>query len=260
MSPPTSSLAVVTGATAGLGRVFADRLARRGHPLLIISRDAERLNATAHEIAAAHGVPVRVLPGDLSTDAGIEKAAALLTAEKNVGVLVNNAGFGTRGPIHEIDVGPQMRMLRLHMLAPMRLARAVLPGMIERHAGWIINVASLAGFVYSPGNANYCASKAYVIGLSRALDLELFGTGVVVQALCPGYTHTEFHQRASMDKTRVPGLRWESADVVVDGSIRAAERGRPVVVVPGWRHKLLYVGAKLAPNWFIRWGATRRKR
>jgi hypothetical protein len=254
MPDQSSSLAVVTGGSAGIGRVFADRLARRGHPLLLIARNQSRLDQAAGELSRAYAVEVRTLSADLSTEYGIEEAAGALESEGDVGVLVNNAGFGTKGRIHEIDIEPQMQMLRLHALAPMRLARAVLPGMVARTNGWLINVSSIAGFMYGPGNANYCATKAYLTRFTQALDAELQGTGVRVQALCPGFTHSEFHERMRMDKRTVPAYLWMSADRVVDLSLATIGRDGAVVYIPGLKNKALTTLVRLLPHFLMRRG------
>ena len=260
MTTHSSSLAIVTGATAGIGYAFAKHLARRGHSLLLISRDESRLAEVAAELGAAHGVTVRVLGADLSREAEIDRVAGLLGAEPDVGVLVNNAGFGTTGRLHVSDPAAQAAMVKLHALAPMQLTRAVLPGMVSAGRGWIINVSSIAGFMFSPGNVNYSATKAYVTRFSQGLDSELRGTGVVVQALCPGFTHTEFHERAQMEMEHVPAWLWMSADEVVAGSLRAAERGRPVVVIPGVRYWVITRVLHLVPAAVMRWGSRLLKR
>jgi short-subunit dehydrogenase len=251
---PAKTLAVVTGATVGIGQVFAERLARRGHNLLLIARDAERLNTVAAEVSRAHGVSARVMPADLARDDDLERVALALAGEPDLGVMVNNAGFGTKGRIHDSDLEPQMRMVRLHVLALMRLSQAVLPGMVARKRGWLINVSSIAGWLYSPGNANYNATKGYQRQFTQALNTELTGTGVYVQALCPGFTHTDFHRRVGIDKSTIPGFLWSSAGSVVDASIRAAERGRPLVLVPGFTNKVLTLLARMAPHAVLRRG------
>jgi short-subunit dehydrogenase len=130
----------------------------------------------------------------------------------------------------------------------MRLTRAGLPGMLARRRGAVINVSSIAGFIYSPGNVNYCASKAYLTTFSEGLALELAGTGVAAQALCPGFTHTEFHQRMGPDTRRRPRSMWMSADAVVRASLAQLDRGGPVVCVPGWRNKVLVAMIGLLPR------------
>jgi short-subunit dehydrogenase len=251
---PTDSVVVITGASAGIGRVYAERFAARGHPLLLIARDTQRLEALAAELLAKHGTSARVLSADLSRDDDIERVARALAGEPNLGVLVHNAGFGTKGPIHKTDVDAQTRMVHVHVVATSRLCAAVLPGMVARERGWVIIVSSIASFVYGPSNANYCATKGYQRMFAEALDTEVRMKGVYVQALCPGFTHTEFHARMEMDKSTVPDFLWGDAGRVVDESIAAAERGRPRVVVPRFRNRILTLLARLSPHWVRRRG------
>jgi short-subunit dehydrogenase len=143
-------------------------LAARGHPLLLAARDADRLASLAAELEQAYKVAVRTMAVDLATPVGLEQLAQALEREPDVGILVNNAGFGTKGKIHAAPLGPQMAMLNLHVLGPMRLCQAVLPGMVARGRGWIINNSSVASFMYGPGNANYAATKAYLTRFTPA--------------------------------------------------------------------------------------------
>jgi short-subunit dehydrogenase len=250
-------VALVTGATAGLGRVFARKFAARGHDLIVVARDSVRLEQLADELTLQHGVHVEVLAADLSRDDGMRRVADRIAQEPRLAVLVNNAGFGTRGKLVTRPVAEQATMLELHMVAPMLHTRAALPGMIERRKGWIINVSSVASFTYSAGNANYCATKAYQRVFSEALSLELADTGVQVQALCPGFTHTEFHERAGIDKTKMPAWLWMDADRVVDESIAQLEARGPVVCIPGKRYKLIVALLKYAPDWLVSYQRTR---
>lgn len=260
MRPPSNSLAVITGATAGIGRTFAERLAQQGHALLLIARDGERLAELATRLGDTHRVATASLVADLSHEDAIDAAVAQLASAPNVGILVNNAGFGTMGHLAAADPDVQAAMVKVHALAPMRLTRAVLPAMIARGSGWIINVSSVAGFAFSPGNVNYNATKAYLTRFSQALDAELAGTGVVVQSLCPGFTHTEFHERAGMDMRMVPEWLWMSADEVVDASIARAERGRPVIVIPGLRYRVITALLRVLPVSLMRAGGRWIKR
>ena len=253
MSAPLSTgstdrpLAVVTGPTAGIGRVFAERPAERGHDLLLVSRDAARLQSLAVELSARHGVHAEVAAHDLTDAAGVEALARDLAARPHVDVLVNNAGFGTLGPLARTDPAAQGAMVQLHCATPLRLAQAVLPGMIARRTGLVINVASVAAFVTGPGNATYSATKAFVRLLSDGMAAELVGTGVRVQALCPGFTRTEFHGRMGFAASNIPRPLWLSADAVVAASLRAADRGGPVTVVPGLHYKLLVAALRHTP-------------
>ncbi len=231
--PSGRPLAVVTGPSAGIGRAFADRFAARGHDLVLVARDGARLEAVAAELRARHGVTATARPCDLADEGEVEALAGELAARPRVDVLVNNAGFGTLGPLARTDPAAQARMVRVHCAAPLRLAQAVLPGMVARRAGAVVNVASVAAFVTSAGNATYSASKAFLQVLSEGMAAEVAGAGVRVQALCPGFTRTEFHARAGMGTGKIPGLAWLTPERVVDASLAALDRGGPVTVVPG---------------------------
>lgn len=245
-------VALITGATAGIGRVFAQRLAASGHDVILVARDAVRLEALADELALQYGVNAEPLPADLSRDDGMRRVADRIARENRLAVLVNNAGFGTRGLLVRRPVAEQATMLELHAVAPMLLTRAALPGMMERRRGWIINVSSVASWTFSAGNVNYCATKAFLRVFSEALALELEGSGVRVQALCPGFTHTEFHDRAGMDKSTVPGLLWIGADRVVDESLAQITAGGAVICVPSKRFKFIVLLLRFLPLWMQR--------
>ena len=149
-------------------------------------------------------------------------------------------------------------MLQLHVMAPMRLSQAALPVLLKNRQGAIVNVSSVASFLFSAYNVNYCATKAYLTVFSEGLAAELAGTGVRVQALCPGFTRSEFHQRMGVEMGDLPGWMWMSATSVVDTSLAALERGRPVVCVPGLRYKLLVLLLRVTPRWLI--GRVTRRR
>ena len=251
-------LAVVTGATAGIGREFAEQLGARGYDLLLVARDRERLAATVGSLVAAHGVAAEAFPADLSRDDDVTRLGERLAASPRLALLVNNAGFGSRGRLAEVDIERQEAMLRLHVLAPMRLARAALPVLLARRGGGVINVSSVAGFIYSAGNVNYCATKAYLTTFSEGLAAELHGTGVRVQALCPGFTRTEFHARMTGPAESHPRFLWLSAKKVVAHSLQRLERGGPVVCVPGFRWRLIVLAIRMTPRSLIGW-ATRRQ-
>jgi uncharacterized protein len=244
-------VALVTGATAGLGREFCEQLAASGHDIVAVARDTTRLEALARDLAAKHGVRVEVVTADLSTDEGADRVIARIADDPAIDVLVNNAGFGTRGSIAAGPSDPQDAMLRVHVMAPMRLAQAAVKRMVERGRGRIIDVSSVASFLSSPGNVNYCATKAYLRVFSEGLAQELEGKPVVVQALCPGFTHTEFHQRAKSNKAEIPSWLWMNADRVIRESLHAVNNGGPVVVIPGIRYKILVAVLRHAPIRFL---------
>jgi uncharacterized protein len=250
-------LAVVTGATAGIGREFAEQLAGRGHDLLLVARDRDRLAEAAAALASRHGVETEAFPADLTRDDDVTRLAERIAASPRLTLLVNNAGFGTRGRLAEIDPGRQAAMVRLHTLAPLRLTQAALPAMLRNRAGAVVNVSSVASFVYSAGNANYCATKAYLTTFSEGLAAELAGTGVQVQALCPGFTRTEFHSRMA-EPDRLPRFAWLSAESVVGHSLRCLDRDGPTVCIPGMRFRLLVGIVRLMPRRLIGWVTRRR--
>ena len=231
--------AVITGATAGIGHVFAQRLAARGCDLLLVARDGERLAGVCDTLARAHGIAAESFVADLSTDADIARLAHRLRQEPRLETLVSNAGFGTRGTILTADPGGQQRMLRLHVQATHELVHAALPGMVARRRGTIIVVASVASWSPTAGNVNYNATKAYQRMYCEALAPELEGTGVHVQALCPGFTYTEFHDRLGGGRKGIPAWAWLSAERVVDTSLAQADAQGGVVCVPGKRFRLI---------------------
>jgi short-subunit dehydrogenase len=212
------------------------------------------------EFEARCGVRVEPWPADLSLESEIVRLAERLAGDDTPALLVNNAGFGTRGTLVHADRERQAAMLRLHTLAPMRLTMAVLPGMVRRGSGGIVNVSSVASFIYSAGNVNYCATKAYLTTFSEGLAAELRGTGVRAQALCPGFTRTEFHQRMQVGTQGLPAPVWLSARRVVRESLEALERGRPVICVPGVGYKLLVRLLRLTPRGLLGRGAALRRR
>lgn len=242
-----SRLAVVTGASAGLGAVFAEKLAARGFGLLLAARRADRLQELKSRLQTQHGARVDLWTADLSVPEACEELAARLEAAPRVDLLVNNAGFGTLGVFWETDYARQEAMHRLHVLATMRLTRAVLPGMVARGEGAVINVSSVAAFFRSAGNVSYCATKGWMCDFSEALRLELdeARSPVVVQALCPGFTYTEFHDVLGVSREALGKGWWMAADFVVEESLRGLESGK-LFVIPGWRYKLLVaVGSRL---------------
>jgi short-subunit dehydrogenase len=242
-------LAVITGASSGLGAVFARKLAEKGYDLILAARRLERLEQLQREIERDRGVRVEPLCADLADEAQLEDAAQRLEQEPALRLLVNNAGFGTTGTFAAADFARQLEMHRLHILATLRLTRAVLPRMIARNEGAIINVSSVAGFFRSPGNVSYCATKGWMNDFTEGLRVELDATGaagVCVQALCPGFTYTEFHDVMGVNRALIPKWLWMRAEHVVEESLEALP-DRKLFVVPGWQYKLAVLFSKLAP-------------
>jgi short-subunit dehydrogenase len=227
------TVALVTGASVGIGRAFAVALAERGDDLVLVARDAARLEELAAELAADHGIAADVLAADLLDDAGLAAVEARLAdADHPVDLLVNNAGFGTYGRFAELDVAREVQEVELNVVALLRLTHAALGAMEARHAGAILNVASLAAYQPNPVSATYGATKAFVHSFTHAIREEARGSGVTVMLVCPGYTHTEFHERAGLGATTIPEFAWQSADTVVATALRDLDRGRSVSI-PG---------------------------
>jgi uncharacterized protein len=242
--PPT---ALVTGATVGIGAAFARRLASEGSRLVLVARDTAKLESVAAELRAAHGTEVEVLSADLTDEASTGPVTERLSdPQRPVDLLVNNAGIGLKGRFWETPLAEQERMLALNCTSVLRLSHAALGVMVPRGRGDIIVVSSMAGF--APGSRGaYGASKAWATAFAESLSGQLSGTGVHVSAVAPGFVHTEFHQRAGLDMSRMPDLMWLEAPDVVDTALRDHRAGK-VVSVPGLQYKALYAAAKLTPR------------
>jgi len=244
-------VAVVTGAASGIGRATAIRLAEEGAAVALVDRDAAGAEETAATLRRA-GARAGVHACDVASSAQVASTATRIAEELGpVDVLANVAGIGdTAGleGIEEIDDARWSLVLAVNLSGAFYWCRALLPGMAARGRGAVVNVSSVASFIYSPGNVNYCASKAYLTTFSEGLALELEGTGVAVQALCPSFTHTEFHQRMGPDAKRRPRFMWMTAEAVVAASLSQLERHGQVICVPGVRNRMLVAAIRLLPR------------
>ena len=245
----TRPLALVTGASAGIGEAYARRLAAQGYDLLLVARRADRLQELAAELASRHGVRAEPLPADLTRDTELKAVEDRIAREEHLEFLLNNAGIGSRGRFYESPVETQDAMHRLHVVATLRLAHAALRKMTARGKGAVVNVSSVAAFVCRPGNTSYYATKAWINCFTEGLYLELkqARSPVRVQALCPGYTLTEFHDVIAFDRKQVPASWWTPAERVVDASLEGLRRGK-LFVVPGWRYKFIVALLRLMPR------------
>ena len=239
-----ASTALVTGATAGLGAEFARQLAGQGHRLVLVARDAGRLHAVAEELENSFDVTAEVLPADLTDDAGVAAVVARLAdPARPVEILVNNAGMGLLRSFAENTIEDEKRHLKLHVETAMELSHAALQGMLQRGSGRIINVASVAAFL---PRETYSAAKAWLLSFSRWANIAYAARGIQVTAVCPGFTHTEFHDRMGMDKSVAPSWMWLSAEQVVREGLADNARGRGVSI-PSRRYKALIAAARLLP-------------
>jgi short-subunit dehydrogenase len=246
-----SGMALVTGASSGIGEAFARRLSRMGYHVLLVARRKARLESLASELGNAD-----VLVADLAIDSELRNVENRVIVEPGIEFLVNNAGFGLHGSFSEASLELQDRMHRLHVIAIERLTHAALRGMVTRRKGNIINVSSVAGFFPTPYNVSYSATKAWITGFTEGLHVELraMNSPVRVQSLCPGFTHSEFHDVVKMDRSVIPDSMWMSAEDVIDASLRGLKRNKPIVV-PGWRYKLLVGLSRCLPRSLQRRGA-----
>lgn len=241
-------VALVTGPTAGLGAGYARRYARDGYDLVLVARNVDRLEELASELRAANGIEVEVLPADLAEAVGREKVVQRLAA--GVQVLVNNAGFGTSGEFWTADPDQLQKQLDVNVTAVMHFTRAALPPMIAAGAGTVINIASVAGLLSGRGST-YSASKAWVVSFTEGLANGLTGTGVSIHVVCPGFVHTEFHERAGIDMASIPNIMWLDVDGVVTESLADVAKGK-IISIPGLQYKVLTTVGRLVPRGAVR--------
>jgi len=230
---------------------FAERLVRDGYDVVIVARRSDRLNALARRLRREHGAVVVPLRADLEDPAELRVVEKAITEDGTLELLVNNAAFGTSGPFADLDIDREEGEIRLNVLAPVRLTRAALPGMIARGKGGIINVSSLGAFQPMPFTATYGATKAYLNSFTEALYEELRDTGVRVQALSPGFTRTEFQRHAGMDTAILPGFTLMTPEAVVDESLAALESGT-LVCIPGLYYRSLVAATSVLPRNLLR--------
>lgn len=245
------TVVAITGASSGIGAVFARKLAPE-HDLLLIARRKDRLEKIAETLSSRYGSQIEILTADLTNEDDLTRVAERIGQEQRLVLLVNNAGFGIKGRFWQSELADQEQMHRLHVMATVRLTHAALRNMVPRNRGGIINVASVSAFVRSPGNASYGATKSWMTAFTEALYLELktLPSEVTVQALCPGFTYSEFHDKMAVDRRRLAGSAfWMTAEEVVEASLDGL-RERKLFVIPGWRYRVLVaLLSKLPTGW-----------
>src|SRR6184192_2135249 len=243
-------VALVTGASSGMGEPLARRLARDGRPLVLVARRADRLESLARALRGAHGVEAHVFAQDLLQPGAVQTVLAEVDRRGlTIDWLVNNAGFGTGGRFDQLPVERELEEIRLNVEVLVEFTSRCLPGMVARRRGAVMNVASMAAFGPMAYSATYGATKAFVLSFSEAIAAELRSTGVQVLCVCPGFTRTEFQEKAAVDVSGVPGFAWMSAEQVADQAVRAVGRGP--VLVNGAMNSLTTAALRFVPRGMV---------
>lgn len=256
---PAHATALITGASSGIGETFARRLAREGYNLVLVARRKERLEALAEDLKRRYAITAQPIAADLTYADDLRRVSDVVAGQANDGqldLLINNAGFGTIGHFADLPLAEQMNMNHLHITASVQLTRAALPGFLRRRRGGVINVASIAGWTPMVGNVIYGASKRYLINFSQALQAELDGTGVYVQALCPGLTYSEFHdapayRSVGFRRDSIPAFMWQTSEQVVEASLSQLGSEDPVCI-PGIHNRAIVLISDWIPRALLR--------
>ena len=232
----------ITGASSGIGASYAKAFAENGYDLVLLARRRDRLQALAKQLESGGSIDCEIISADLAEQEEIKKVTNHIRQIDNLDILINNAGFATIGYFADIPIEKSMRMFHTHMTATVQFTHAALQVMLKRERGAIINVSSMGAFMLTPGNVLYDATKSFLATFSENLWLEVRDKGIKVQALCPGFTRTEFHEVGdfkNFDKSVIPDSLWMMPDEVVRLSLKALENSRDVVFIPGWKKRLV---------------------
>jgi short-subunit dehydrogenase len=232
----------ITGASSGIGASYAKAFAENGYDLVLLARRKDRLQALAKQLESGGSIDCEIISADLAEQEEIKKVTNHIRQIDNLDILINNAGFATIGYFADIPIEKSMRMFHTHMTATVQFTHAALQVMLKRERGAIINVSSMGAFMLTPGNVLYDATKSFLATFSENLWLEVRDKGIKVQALCPGFTRTEFHEVGdfkNFDKSVIPDSLWMMPDDVVRLSLKALENSRDVVFIPGWKKRLV---------------------
>ena len=245
----SNHITLITGASSGIGRVFARRFAQSGYDLIITGRRKDKLLLLAEQLKCQYNTSVKVIIAELSAERDVRKLVKVIESHHNIDVLVNNAGYGSGKEFCKCNLGSHLQMLQVHVITTLRLIHAVLPQMISRGMGTIINVSSLAAFMPAPGSSIYSATKMFLKCFTESLHMEVRGCGIKLQCLCPGFTFTDFHERRMdgqlpKNKGLVP---WMDAETVVDRCLRALAQGK-IIYVPGYINRMLVRLVSVMPN------------
>jgi uncharacterized protein len=236
-----SKTAVITGATSGIGAAFARKLAQNGYDLIITGRKKDIIQKLADDLSQRYGIKVNVVIAELSNDSDFQKLSDAVKSKENIEILVNNAGYsGYARHFEEVDIAEHEKMVKVHQLVPMRLVSLIVPDMIKRRKGAIINVASVASFLYVPSCSVYCATKAFLKLFSQCLYLELKDKGIMVQALCPGFTESNFAKEYYSNEMlkQLTKSKAMSPEKVVDCSLNNLKKNKPICI-PGLSNQMM---------------------
>jgi short-subunit dehydrogenase len=248
-----NKIAVITGASSGIGKAFAQHFAETGYDLIITGRRIEKLSAIARQIREKSGVSVEIVLAELSVEEEVLNLINTIKSHDNVFVLVNNAGFGSGIEFCQNELSSHLQMVHTHVVASIELVYAVLPQMISRKEGIIINVSSLGAYMPAPGSSIYSATKLFLKSFSESLYMEVHKHGIKVQCLCPGFTHTEFHQhRADGQLAQGNKLLWMDTETVLETSIKAINKDK-IICIPGMINKLLVGVSAILPRKLYYW-------
>ncbi|SMO85802.1 hypothetical protein SAMN06265379_11053 [Saccharicrinis carchari] len=246
----TNRTALITGASSGIGTVYAKTLAKEGWGLIVVGRRNERLTKLKQEIQLHHKVNIQILVADLSVNEDLEHLLSVIDHSPGIELLINNAGFGSSGDYFKSKYSIQQQMLDVHITACTRIVHHAVPKMIKRGKGAIINVASLSAFFPAPNSYFYCSTKAFMVTFSECMHIDLKSHNIKVQALCPGFTHTEFHSRQGIVHSGnylQLKLLWKSPQQVVNKSLKALRKSK-VICIPGLLNRIIYLFSKVIPN------------
>ncbi|KMT23211.1 SDR family NAD(P)-dependent oxidoreductase [Clostridium cylindrosporum] len=244
-------VAVITGATSGIGKEFSRRLAEKGYNLIIVGRRDKLLNQVSIDIEKEFNVKVEVKVLDLSNKKELDSFIEFLKEKDNIEFLVNNAGHGAADTFTRDKYENQEEMINVHILASVKLCHVISQGMKKRKKGYIINVSSIASFNSFPTSGMYCATKGFLTSFSQSLALELADYNIKVQALCPGFTRTDFHEKLKMDEDKLKNkgvVRWMTPKEVVSTSLGKIEKQLKVIVIPGFGNKIMCVASRFTPK------------
>jgi uncharacterized protein len=244
-------VALVTGASTGLGEQFARALAASGHDLVLVARTGSALEKLAAELEQGNGAKSEVIVADLAAVAQLSSVAARLSDGAPIDTVINNAGFGHYGAFYQMPLAGEVGQIEVNILALVTLSHAALGVMVPRGSGKLLNVSSIGAFAPAPGGATYSATKAFVLSFTEALHDEVAGAGVHVTALCPGFTRTEFQERAGVKSSGVPNAAWSDATEVVAAGLAALNRNK-AVCVPGFLNKIVAVSPRFGPRGLTR--------